>query len=259
MKKNHNLYYDLGIDTSNNKSTCLDSDINKIKQMVNNSIHPAYAERMRNMKNKRKLPVVAAAATLVLGVSVFASSNIITSITNHSSAKPEFTSMPTAKECEKTFDFAPVLMEEFENGYTFDNGSIVYQSVNGEESSKMNDSKTLTLRYEKNDNELILSQEKYTSLINPSGDIASNFEGIDIYYNSYINKFVPSDYEMTENDKKSKESGEMLFSFGTDKVEIIEVKSANFVKDGVLINLYQMNGDLEKENLIDIAKEIIAE
>lgn len=73
----------------------------------------------------------------------------------------------------------------------------------------------------------------------------------------YTNKLVPPDYKLTDEDKKAKENGELVFSYGSDKVEIIEVQSAVWTEDGVHYLLMQMDGKLSADELADMAAEAI--
>ena len=65
------------------------------------------------------------------------------------------------------------------------------------------------------------------------GEVVANVDGVDVYYHSYTNKLVPPDYKMTDEDKKAEENGELVFSYGSSEVEIKEVQSVSWKKDGM--------------------------
>ena len=79
MNKKRNLLDELNIKGySDNSSGTLDISVERIKDMVNNRIDSASTERMlKPMKSKKKIALIAVAATLVMGITVFAASGII--------------------------------------------------------------------------------------------------------------------------------------------------------------------------------------
>ena len=117
--------------------------------------------------------------------------------------------------------------------------------------------KSFDFRYGKDDDTVYFSQEKYTSQSENYAELADEHDGVAIYYHSYENKFVPPDYEMTEEDKKAEESGELVFSYGSDEVELKTISSAMWSVDDMHYTLMQIGGKLTKEELIDMAKEAI--
>lgn len=90
-----------------------------------------------------------------------------------------------------------------------------------------------------------------------TGEVIANIDGIDIYSDSYTNKFVPGDYELTEEDKAAQESGELVFSFGADDIKICEVKNVLWSVSDIHYTLTQIDGELSPEDLAEMAKEAI--
>ena len=62
---------------------------------------------------------------------------------------------------------------------------------------------------------------------------------------------------MTDDDKKAKENGELIFSYGSSKVEIKEVQSVTWVKDEMQYQLLQIDGKLTSDELVKMAEEIL--
>ena len=87
--------------------------------------------------------------------------------------------------------------------------------------------------------------------------MVATVDGVDVYYHSYTNKVVPPDYKLTEEDKKAEESGELVFSYGSSEVEIIEVQSVSWKKDGIYYQLLQIDGNLTADELTEMASEVI--
>ena len=93
-------------------------------------------------------------------------------------------------------------------------------------------------------------------LIKVTYDIA-DVNGTKIYYTHYINKTVPADYELTEEDKAAEASGKLVFSCGSSKVEVLKVQSVTWKKDGIQYQLLQLDGKLSADELVDMAGEVI--
>ena len=259
MNKKRNLFDELNIKgCTDNSSGTLDISVERIKDMVNNRIDSASTERMlRPMKSKKKIALIAVAATLVMGITVFAASGIISQWFSSSSSIPDYETLPTAEQIVKDIGYKAVTIEEFANGYKFDNGSIIDNALADETGNVAEKFKSVMFRYEKDGDEVIFSQDKVNSELKTSGDVVATVDGVDVYYYSYTNKLVPSNYEMTEEDKKAEESGELVFSYGMDEVKISEVQSVSWKIDGLHYQLMQIDGKLSVAELTEMAKEII--
>ena len=259
MNKKRNLLDELDIKGYTfDSSGTLDISIERIKNKVNNRIDSAFSERMlRNMSSKKKITLIAVAATLVMGITVFAASGIISQWFSSSSSIPDYETLPTAEKIVKDIGYEAVTIEEFANGYKFDNGSIVDNALADETGNVTEKFKSVVFRYEKDGDEVIFSQDKINSTVETSGEVITTVDDIDVYYYSYTNKLVPSDYKMTDEDKKAEESGELVFSYGLDEVRISEVQAVSWKKDGMYFQLMQIDGKLSDNELADMAKEII--
>ncbi len=259
MNKKRNLIDELNIKGYTDNTSCaLDISVEKIKNMVNNRIDSAPTERMlKLMKSKKKMALIAVAATLVLGITGFAASGIISQWFSSSSAIPDYDSLPTAEQVKKDIGYDAVLIESFENGYTFDNGNIINNNLTDENNNSIEKFKSVMFRYEKDGDVVNFSQDKYDSDMETVGDVVATVNGVDIFYPSYTNKIVPSDYKMTEEDKKAEANGELVFSYGSSKVEIKEVQSVLWSEGGIQYSLMQIDGKLSADELVEMAKEII--
>lgn len=236
----------------------LDIDVKRIRSMVADRIDSSNSERKSEvMKSKKKVSLIAIAATLILGITVFAASGIITTWYSSSSSVPEYKSLPTKQQCIDDIGYAPVLIETFENGYEFYNGSVVNNNLADENDKSVEKFKSVMFRYKKDGDKVIFSQDKFNSQIDSIGDIAATVDGTDIYYYSYTNKLVPPDYKMTDEDKKAEANGELVFSWGSSEVSISEVQSVSWTQGGIRYHLMQMDGKLSAEELTDMAEEVI--
>ena len=80
-----------------------------------------------------------------------------------------------------------------------------------------------------------------------------------MYYVHYINKVVSNKNELTEQDKKDQSSGKVVFSYddSASQIEVSQVQSVNWNKDGIEYDLLQIDGKLSGGELADMAREVI--
>ena len=259
MNKKRNLLDELNIKGCSDKPAgALDINVERIKDMVNNRIDSASTERMlKPMKSKKKIALIAVAATLVMGITVFAASGIISQWFSSSSSIPDYKTLPTAEQVVKDIGYEAVTIDEFANGYKFDNGSVVDNVLTDDNGKAVEKFKSVTFRYLKDNDEVLFSQDKVNSQVETNGEVVATVDDVDVYYYSYTNKLVPPDYKMTDEDKKAEETGELVFSYGSSKVEIKEIQSVSWKKDDMSYQLLQIDGKLSADELVEMAKEVI--
>lgn len=218
----------------------------------------SYCEKKeRMMMSKRKISVIAAAAVMAVGITVFAASGIITSWVGSSSSKPDYLSLPTQEECMEDVGYAPVLIDRFQNGYAFQTGSVVKNTLQDDAGNAAEKFKSFSFQYGKDGEKLLLSAAKYQSEMEESGQQIGSVDGIDLYYTNYTNKLVPGDYEMSEEEKQAQAAGELVFSYGNDTVELAQVTALSWEYEGIHYGLTQIDGALSAEELTEMAREII--
>ena len=203
-----------------------------------------YRKEGHYMKSKKKISLIAIAAALVLGITAFATSGMVTTWFSSSSSNAEYKSLPSAEQVKSDIGYEPVLIDTFENGYTFKDGSVIKNNLVDESGNSVEKFKSVSFRYERNGDKVIFSQDKFNSELDIDGKIISTVSGTDIYYFSYTNKIVPPDYKMTDEDKKAEENGELVFSYGSSKVEICEVQSVTWINDDIQYQLLQIDGKI---------------
>ena len=259
MKMKRDLERELNIINGANKTEgALDISIENIKNRVNNCIDSAYTEKESYiMKSKKKIALIAVAATLVMGITVFAASGIISQWFSSSSSIPDYNELPSVKQVTKDIGYEVELVDEFANGYKFDNGSVVDNVLTDDNGKAVEKFKSVTFRYLKDNDEVLFSQDKVNSQVETSGEVVATVDDVDVYYYSYTNKLVPPDYKMTDEDKKAEETGELVFSYGSSKVEIKEIQSVSWKKDDMNYQLLQIDGKLSADELVEMAKEVI--
>ena len=83
-------------------------------------------------------------------------------------------------------------------------------------------------------------------------------DGTELCFYKLTNKFVPADYELTEEDKKAQEDGNFNLAYGSDKVEVMTSYTVEWNMDGQGYSLFKFGEDLGAEEMFGMAEEIIA-
>ena len=229
------------------------------RRILTDSIKLTQNKERHIIMSKKKFGLIAIAATMILGITAFAASGAISSWFSSSSDKPDFNTLPTAAQSIKDVGYAPILIERFDNGYVFDNGIVINNEFKDEDNHSVEQFKSFNFTYAKDGDAVIFAQRKYTSEIPPSGTLISSENGNDIYFSAYTNKIVPVDYELTEEDKKAEENGELVFSYGSDEVSISEVMGVSWNTEDMYFQLLQIDGNLSAGDLVEMANYIIAQ
>lgn len=214
----------------------------------------------RKMRRIRISKIAAIAAVIVMlgGLSVFASKVILTSREGHSFTRADYTTLPTQETLQKDIGIGPKLPEAFSNGYKFKEASIKYNTDYVKDENIFEEYKSLNSHYVKGNNKVSLSIDgSIAGLQLPEKKSTETYKNYHIYFISYENKLVPSNYKLTEQDKKDKKSGKYVFSYGNDKVEIIQVKNCFFEYDDLSFSLTALDEEVTKDDLMQISREII--
>ena len=211
-------------------------------------------EGKKMINYKKLISIAAVAAVFLMGSTAFAT-GVLSGWFSHS--EKEYTSIPSEQEYLEDIGYAPVLIESFDNGYAYKTGYVVDNEHADGKSGVVEKFKSALFEYEKDGDLVYFSQEKFDSAVN-NGILADSFAGVDMHYSSYMNKIVPEDYQMTEADKEAEAKGELVFSWGSDSVRTMEVKSLSWIEDGIQFMLMQMGGELTQADMIAMAKQAIA-
>lgn len=205
-------------------------------------------------RNTKRIVFIALAAALLLGTTAFAAGGYVGGW--FSGTIEKFESMPNEAQLSCELGYSSICVPKFENGYAFVSGSIDNNEVFDPDLGLVENFKSAMFVYEKGGDTVYFTQARSEEIV-LHGDVMENCNGIDIYYYSYTNKAVPADYQLTEADKAAEESGEIIFSYGSDKIITMEISSVEWAENGISYNLMQIDGELSAEELADMARELI--
>lgn len=217
---------------------------------------------MENHQIKKKMSVkrviiIVAVAVMLLGTTAFAAGKV-TSIISSTSKIPTYRSLPDTEQVNADFGFCPKLLEQFNNGYIFDAGYTTKTSDMDENGNTLSKGKELALEYKKgNDTVNMITASKPLSEEEYSTSSKLKFQGITLYESSYSIKFVPVNYEMTEQDQQDEADGRYVFSYGTDEVQVHNYQFINWQQEGISYSLFVCDSNLTAEDLLSMAYQLI--
>ncbi len=224
-------------------------------------------ERIVYMKRKRIVTfALAAALMLVLGISAFAIWGIPRFTGTHPMPKTaEYTSLSALPEIEKDVGYPVTVPEHFSNGYAFSMLRVDGEAVFGESYEVLKEYYSVHVTYTRDgepDLSLSLSPvSEFESISEAPARTPSEqrtVSGVTVDLNCDHYKFVPEDYEKTEDDLAQEAAGHYYISFGSDQIEEREVASAEFKLDNVSYTLMDMAAkETSLDTLTQMAGEII--
>lgn len=210
----------------------------------------------KKMSNKKKV-ILALAAVLVFGTTAFASGKIDSYIST-SAEDGIYKTLPTVEQVDADLGFQPKLIEKFKNGYLFKEGNIINNEGVDSENNVIAKNKELNLDYINGEEKVSLFMEKVGfGEKNEAEVLVETYKGIELNCYTYTSKCVPADYEMTQQDKQDEATGKYVFSYGSDKVEISQIKFLKWEEKGINYSFMSTNSDLTVTGLAGMAKEII--
>lgn len=210
---------------------------------------------------KKRMAAAVIAATVVVGGSAFAfGGTAISQIIATCSASADYTSLPSAQQCQRDAGFTPALLQSFDNGFAFKDGVIVHNQEQNEDGQTVNKYASLEFDYQKGDETVSLMQDSGAAQEKETGRCAAQKDGVSYYETTKTEKYVSDSYQMTEQDRKEEASGQVEFNVGPSDngVETVQYHGINWTAGGVHYNLYQMNGSLTTAQMLEMAQQITA-
>lgn len=168
----------------------------------------------------------------------------------------DFNKLPDTSWAKEQIGAEPKLLEAFSNGYTFESGSIMYGSNVDEDGIRRSAFTGLDLTYRSGGNPVWL-ELTHEELSNPEGAECVKASGLTMYYTHFKNKCVPLSYEVTAKDEEAVASGELNISWGSEEVENTEFRQLVWSADGVLYKLYGHDIALDRDELVEMAVELM--
>ncbi len=228
------------------------------------------------MKNKRffgKKAVIALAAVICLtaGTAV-ATGGHIASWTSHYDPLHDATynSAEEVMAAQEDFEFTPVVVEEFDNGYAFDEARLFSSQANDDEDNVLATVDNLDVEYVNADGENVtfhmeklppaLREQIMAEEIAP--DSVQTYKGINIRYNFVAQKCVGGDYEPTAEEEALMEAGKLNIMYDSaepHEPELFNLVEVHWLVDDVeyMIMAFDKYSSIGEADLFAMAKQVI--
>lgn len=219
-----------------------------------------------SMKNKRfSFKNKKRALVMMMGCIALISTTVIAGAfgkgwTSYTTVK--YPTFPSVEAVQKDIGFVPKYVESFSNGFEFKVGGIGENQLIDDANNTVIETKSITLGYEQESTGKQINmnaeqmEEKY--MVHGSDEkMQETYKGYPLYYYEKTYKFVPEDYELTEEDQKAYDAGEMEISFGSSEVSVEQIQSISWYEEGVRYSIGGNDLNLPVEELLDMAKTII--
>ncbi len=214
----------------------------------------------KNLFASKKLKAaVIVGALCVMSFTCYAAMKV-TGYTSHSYR--EWNTLPTAEDVQKKVDFTPKFIEEFSNGFVFDDASVGAISGTDSEFNKVTaEHKMVTFSYKRGEENIAITNRQVSDEI---GDDYSSFDetvdldGIEGHYNKQAYKFFPPDVTPSDEDIEAQKAGALEISYGSSEIEEMNIQSLFWEEDGIVYEMTAMGADIDKEGLMQMAKEVIS-
>lgn len=242
---------------------------NKIYKDIIDDLQPSMeladklriSEEEKVMKfSKRKLVVVATAACMLCGTTVFAAGKIA-SYRSWSNPKNEIGSYSEAVKKSDELGSALTIPQKFSNGYTFDSANTMGVEGLDDVGNVMVNGTDFSAKYVKSD------MPEISMFINQAYQSEDESYAIDskmigdttVYFNQAIYKFVPADYKLTEEDKQNMNDSHFEMSYGSEQVEVKNYNGISFEKDGKNYSMFAWNCEMTADEWYEMAEELLAQ
>ena len=213
----------------------------------------------KNLFASKKLKaVVVVGALCIMSFTCYAAMKI-TGYTSHSYR--EWDSLPTAEQIEKKVDFTPKFIENFSNGFEFDNASIGAISGTDDDFNKVTaEHKMVTFGYKRGEETIAITNREVSDEI--GGDYSTfdetvDLDGIEGHYDMQAYKFFPPDVTPSAEDIEAQKAGALEISYGSSEIEEMNIQSLFWEEDGIVYEMTALGADVDKDDLIQMAKEVI--
>lgn len=172
----------------------------------------------------------------------------------------KYKTFPSQEKVLKDVGFLPKYPKSLPGGFEYVKGGTG-KSTLSEAGNILTEAKEISLSYKKESEksliDLIITQIDEEFLDNNESELVGNFNRIDLYYYNKDYKFVPVDYELTVEDKKAKEAGELEISYGAPETSYSNVQGLSWYEDGLQYMIMGSDYNFTVEEMIDMAKAVI--
>ena len=232
----------------------------KIDQSIRND-EIREVSKMRNWSIKKKIGL--AVIVGVLASTACLAGGAVTSIVSHGHPEWMRLAYEDIEKAEKDLGFEVQAVKTFNNGYTFKDLDIIEKEGMDDDGNVMERYKSADIQYIKENApkvSLYIEKSKH-HMENRTANETKQYKEVELSYYLSHYKFVPEDYELTEEDKANLEREDYEISYGFDagsnKIEEKGIHSVCWEIGDVSYNLMVFDTDMTTAELFDMVEEII--
>lgn len=213
---------------------------------VKREVNRRKKERGKMNVTMKKAIAIAAMACLICASCFAASQFTATQV----GTVEEITRYDQLADAAKAIGLEARYVERFENGFGFQSGNTTKGCAINEEGVPVGDEyEGLAISYVNADGErLMLTVEP-----------AREADDEKPTYSDDTYKFVPPDYELTEEDKAMMGGGDFFISYGSEKVEIKEAELYSWQDGNISYNLTAFDCNFGEAEMARMARELMGE
>lgn len=226
-------------------------------ERMKGSVHRKIEEEKRMRRWSAKKVMITAAAVCVFGSITAVAAGRITSSVSHSSHNDDFT-YDKLGEMETKLGIVTKAPETFSNGYRFSTGVPVERSGMDEAGNVLESGNDFSLNYKKSGMpDIYISVQKSSMYENEQWPQTFDHNGIAVGYSADQYRFVPPDYQITEEEQARVDAGELYVSYGSQEIEDEIIKNVHWEDEGIQYYISATDSSLSAEDLVQMAGEII--
>lgn len=235
-----------------------------LKTRIDMEITARQEESTMNMRKRmhfKKFIAAAACVCLLVPAGIYAGGKVssYTSGTNSADYKTS-ADWKDLDAMEKKAGIETDAVEGFSNGYRYTELSTVPFNAFDDAGNKMFGEIELEVTYQNAEGNILncnMNRADERMEDDRTPDQTAEYGGITVNYYQETYKFVPADYEETDDDRALEAAGGYYISYGNDKVEVEESSSVRWEKDGVSYNIQGFDTDLTPAEMFSMAGEMI--
>ena len=236
----------------------------KIKEDIYNKEREETMKiKSTSLKKGRKLMVLVASFVLLCSVTVIGTT-MLKGNSWMSSSNHKYRTFPTQEKVFKDVGFSPKYTKSLPGEFEYSSGGTGKSKLSDDTGEVLTQTKDVNLGYKrKNEKSMLnlsITQVEEAFLDNKEDQLVGDLNGINLYYYQQDYKFVPPNYELTEEDKKAQESGALEISeasFDIPEVSISNVQGLSWYEDGLQYMIMGSDYGFTVEEMIDMAEVII--
>lgn len=203
----------------------------------------------------KKFGIAAAAAVMLLGT-VAAASGKITTIVSSTLSFPDYTKYADLSKAEAQASVITDAPERFSNGYKFHGIYVSDNSYRTAERSEVDSFTSLEIEYRSGSDKVLYAVQPRPILADDHYTDTFVENGITYYYREMRNKWVPVGYEPTAEEQAQMDAGTLNIGIGASEISYSDSKRVFWEVGGHQRELFCMDNDISKNDLLQMAFEI---